>query len=336
MTAENRPAPVPIDRGVLPLVVALNANGRFRTIASCQGHLRRSQPPYVMFAGSLDAARDLEDVLRQAWAMGVLHYEWEVAGSFDGFHRLVFFLQLFALQSDTYRPRLSSHKIQADLQSLVGVVKRVPERADGIVPQVPPQENQSADPKGEANQDSEKAFASLAEMLANGPRTWGVPTIRTHLSRLRNWLLAFDTRYKPHGIPYSLQATIRSEDLIALSAWCQSIQTHDPLGMRENVSALTCLGYAGADGWPPLCSVYQRWFLFRSTPLAMVQVAANVRRLMWAEPSPLLGSWDASLRFDASLREILVIWGHSPWDAETPDALDRDTVLVAKAEKSSG
>jgi hypothetical protein len=68
----------------------------------------------------------------------------------------------------------------------------------------------------------------------------------------------------------------------------------------------------------------------------MVQVAANVRRLMWAEPSPLLGSWDASLRFDASLREILVIWGHSPWDAETPDALDRDTVLVAKAEKSSG
>ncbi|MBU2837625.1 hypothetical protein HF673_18250 [Acidithiobacillus thiooxidans] len=36
MTAENRSAPVPIDRGVLPLVVALNANGRFRTIASCQ------------------------------------------------------------------------------------------------------------------------------------------------------------------------------------------------------------------------------------------------------------------------------------------------------------
>ncbi|MHB9043150.1 hypothetical protein [Acidithiobacillus sp.] len=322
--------PVPIDRGVLPLVMAMNAGGRFRTIASCQGHPLRSQPPYVMFAGGMDDARDLEGRLRKAWAMGDLHYEWEVEGNFDGFHRLVFSLRLFALQSDRDRPRLSSHKIQEDLRSLVGVVKGVPEHAGGTVAHVPPQENKSAATNGEADQNSENTLASLAELLANGPRTWRVPTIGTHLSRLRNLLLAFDTRYKPHGIPYSLQANIRSEDLTVLSAWCQSIKTHDPLGMLGNSGALTCLGYAGADGWPPLCSVSQRWFLFRGDHIAMVRAAANVRHLMWIDSSRLLGRWDVSLRFDSSLREILVIWGNPPRDAETSDALDMDTARVAK------
>ncbi len=322
--------PVPIDRGVLSLVVAMNASRRFKTIASCQGHPLRSQPPYVMFSGSLDDGRDLEGRLRKAWAMGDLHYEWEVEGNFDGFHRLVFFLRLFALQSDRNRSRLSSRKIQEDLRSLVGVVKGVPERADGTVTHVSPQENKSAATHGEPDQNLENTLAPLTELLANGPRTRSVPTIGTHLSRLRNLLLAFNTRYKPHGIPYSLQANIRSEDLTVLSAWCQSIKTHDPLGMAGNSGALTCLGYAGADGWPPLCSLSQRWFLFRGDPLAMTRAAANVRRLMWAESSPLLESWDASLRFDATLREVLVIWGNAPRDAETPDALDMDMAVVAK------
>lgn len=74
-----------IDRQIAPLVNALNATARIKTIASCQGHPRRYLAPYVYFscsatiAGKLEAAlRDLSFGSRQR-----LSVRWLVHGTFN-------------------------------------------------------------------------------------------------------------------------------------------------------------------------------------------------------------------------------------------------------------
>ena len=129
-----------VERGIVPLVAALNATGRCQTIASCNGHsdpwplqimdwltLRGARPwinvPYVLFRADLDFARALQHQLDPDYLgrSQDTHYHWSLEARFhpddDGL--------AWTLKTSVIRlPEVwSRHPINADIRIIAGMVQ---------------------------------------------------------------------------------------------------------------------------------------------------------------------------------------------------------------------
>ncbi|MFO6419257.1 hypothetical protein ACLBKS_03550 [Hylemonella sp. W303a] len=83
-----------IDAGIKPLVDAMNATGSITTIASCQGHVAYSKPPYVYFKATPAVSGAIERSLRewQIESTSSIGQYWRVKGLFNENFELVFLL----------------------------------------------------------------------------------------------------------------------------------------------------------------------------------------------------------------------------------------------------
>jgi len=122
----------PVEPRIAGLVGALNATGRVRTLASCEGHaLRRrgrlvySHAPYVYFICAPETAESLSRCLWLLAADDRLHHSWIVSGGFDFAHRLGFRLWAPGIEDactssigTLRRMVLGRHRIDADLALL--------------------------------------------------------------------------------------------------------------------------------------------------------------------------------------------------------------------------
>jgi hypothetical protein len=286
----------------------------------------------VLFHASTTDAAALENALRHAWPGGLITNEWHITGIFDGYHRVAWLLSPAALGTNekTHYPA----RTREDLESMASIVDALPiANADMEAER---QENNTKDENSKTNNPAQQSQPTLSFLLADGPRTGRVPTQRTKLRRIGDFFLARNAWHHTHGIPFSLAGDIRHEDIITVAGWCQQIDPCDPMGLRDRVLSadVQCLGYSGAGGWPHLCLENTFWILLDGEESTFPRVSYRLRKLTWADPSPLSGYWECGIRFDHRLQPIMVIWGSvdslRPKDAAPMIRRDAEKVLAAQ------
>lgn len=107
-----------IERGIRPLVIAMNNTGKLTTIGSCEGHwkLFHPWPPYVYFECEVSFAERLSSTLFQYGAVTeTLNYEWQLIGMVHPERGLCFHLSM-------RRQWFSRIKIQSDISLLSQIV----------------------------------------------------------------------------------------------------------------------------------------------------------------------------------------------------------------------
>lgn len=121
-----------VEKGVLPLVVALNKHPDCSTIASCEGHGKPPsfvlpgtvvQNPYVLFKIPQEAAKRLSLILEEATHDQHLSYYWRLHGYFHPSDReLVWLLEICDFRIPD---RWDRHLINKDFEKLAHLVSLI-------------------------------------------------------------------------------------------------------------------------------------------------------------------------------------------------------------------
>ena len=119
---------------IRPLVDALNATGRYRTIASCQGHRVVGYAPYVMFEASVEHASRFARLLWEGVADDSLNYYWALHGIFDNEGCLRFALRADSLENRYWWQR---SKLRQDIDYLCRLTQNCcAERRRKLAPEI--------------------------------------------------------------------------------------------------------------------------------------------------------------------------------------------------------
>ena len=174
------------------------------TFASCSGH-GGAFSPYVAFHATLSQVQYIEQGLRDAFAFGLLHYEWAIIGMIEGPEQYHFDLRIWWTESDIRDCLgLKSRWLDNDFRAIGALVL-------GLM-----SGNHHADEYHE-RQEGEKehqqnaglsAIARTSRRITQTRRTW-VPTVGTHVGF---WRHLFGTKLaacRNHRLPpYAVMAKI--------------------------------------------------------------------------------------------------------------------------------
>lgn len=121
-----------IDHPILPLVKALNINDCCRTISSCAGHFRLgfSDPPFVMFSTTQDAAARVARKLDECLHRQTLNHHWTLSAHFTPpDYDIAFTISAPGLEppwgSQFYKYVICRSRIDSDLQRLAEILPEV-------------------------------------------------------------------------------------------------------------------------------------------------------------------------------------------------------------------